>query len=453
MSELKYDDLKLGEKAKEEYLSGKSIEYIKENCPIYLNTKPFLNNLNVTDAVVAGVLSGLGILLVGDTGTGKSQLAKDIYNYYFNGNKKEGGNGIFIKARLDIDIYNEIFTELNINKASRELTETIDSLVFNVDELNRNPTIAQNQFFGLGDGSMDYNGRSIRLGRDGYKLLIATANIGNGEFQGTFETDKALYNRMPISIDFDHEMYKPLEEDEMFIDDLREADPNIKEAPRRDISDKIIEASREISRMTLDLGLEEKAIINYLRFGLDNCREKGKKGKVWPINCQDCKNNKDGKYLSSLIKAPLRRSVNSTVRYAAALDYLSKLKDPKQKTDPVDLMFKAFEVTGAYQMLLNPQILRQEYYDQNPKMMADVAAKLKEDFRKNEDYIIASLEESKKGKVLTKFFAAGDKIGNYEDLSAETKKKVKPIEPFTDKREVGLSWMNNLIKFKLKDKK
>jgi len=38
-------------------------------------------------------------------------------------------------------------------------------------------------------------------------------------------------------------------------------------AKKRDISDKIISASREIEKIAADPGLEALAVINYLRFG------------------------------------------------------------------------------------------------------------------------------------------------------------------------------------------
>ena len=76
---MNYEDLKLGEKAKEAFLGGKSTE----DCPVYLNTRPVIYGLNVTDLVIAGVLAGMNTLLIGNTGCGKSQLARDIHNYYF----------------------------------------------------------------------------------------------------------------------------------------------------------------------------------------------------------------------------------------------------------------------------------------------------------------------------------------------------------------------------------
>lgn len=423
------------------------LKYEDLEFPNYVNTKQEFYNLNVSDLVKAAVLAPLNILLVGDTGTGKTQLAKDIFNYFFGGNKKEGGKGIFIRVHPEIDIYNEIFTELNIEKARRELTDNIDALIYFVDELNRAPVVAQNQFFGLGDGVMDYKGKSIKLGNEEYHLLIATANIGNSEFQGTFDTDKALYNRLHIAFDFDYDMLKPTFEDKFLLDSLK-ADPNVKEAPKRDISDKIIEASKEISEISKNLSLEEYAVLNYLRFGLDNCMKYGRKEKVWPLNCQDCEYNKNSDLLCYLIKAPSgERTLNVVKRYAAALYYLAKLKDQNVEIDPVDLMFKSFEIAGVYQLLLNPQILRQDYYEQNPIMMAKVVEKLKEDYKNNKDYIITSLEQAQKGKKITRFFKYGDNLGNYDNLSEEAKKKIKLIEPFTDNRPIGLGWVKELIDF------
>ncbi|MDD5133050.1 MAG: hypothetical protein PHD81_03035 [Candidatus Nanoarchaeia archaeon] len=451
---LTYEDLKLGEKAKEAFLKGESTEYIIKSCPVYLNTNPVFGNLNATDLVIAAVLGNVNTLLVGDTGTGKTQLAKDIYNYYFNGNKAENGNGILIRGKPELDINSEIFTKLNISQAQRELTDNIDSLIYLVDELNRSPAIGQNQFFGLGDGVMDFGGKAIRLGKDGYSLLLSTANLGNGEFQGTFETDKALYNRLAVAIDFDYSKFKPTQEDRILIDLLRAADPRVKEAPKRDITEKIMQANREIEEISRNPGLEALAVINFLKFGLDNCQKYNSKEKIWPLNCQACDKNKgDGdeevklkEYgICSLIRAPVERTTSATLRYAAALQYLMKLKNPNEKINTTELLFKAFEMTGAYQSLLNPTILKQDYYDQNPKMMADVVDKLKKDYAKAEKFIIASLEAVEQGKKVNTFFVHEDRIGNYEDLSNEAKRSITKIDPFTDRGKLGYGWVNTLL--------
>ncbi|MEK6952268.1 MAG: AAA family ATPase, partial [Nanoarchaeota archaeon] len=375
--------------------------YQELEIPNYVNTRPVFANLTVSDLAKASVLAPLNLLLVGDKGTGKSQLASDVYDHYFGGNKAENGQGVLIRANPDIDIYNEIFSRLNIHEAQREKTDNIDAMVYFVDELNRAPAVAQNQFFGLGDGRMDFKGRVIPLGKDDYHILIATANLGNSTFQGTFETDEALYNRLHVALDFDYETLKPTTRDEIRINRMKEANPNVKKAHTRDISDKILEISREIGKTSAGLGLEANAVVDYLTFGLDNCQrnmdesQTRSKGKVWPLTCQDCKYNKSGDALCSLVRKPVPRTREATRRYAAALYHLAKIKDPNVQVDPVELMFKAFELTGAYQFLLNPQVLRGEKYrGQAPKMMAEVTQRLKDDFRKNEDYILTSMSEA-----------------------------------------------------------
>lgn len=166
------------------------LEYKELELPNYHNSRQVFAGLTVSDLAKAAVLSGLNMLLVGDTGTGKSQLASDIYHHYFGGNKAEGGQGVFIRAHPDIDIYNEIFTNLSIERRQRMLTDSLEASVFLVEEINRAPPIAQNQFFGLGDGRMDYQGRSIAIGKEGYHILIATANIGNENFQELLKLTK-----------------------------------------------------------------------------------------------------------------------------------------------------------------------------------------------------------------------------------------------------------------------
>jgi len=451
---LTYDDLKLGELAKEAYENGAPVEEIIK-LPTYLNTRHVFLNLNVTDLGRAADIAGLNRMMIGRPGTGKSQWLRDTYNRYFGGNIADGGQGIFIRCRQDMDVYNEVLTKLNVKEADREKTKNIDALIYGGDELNRAPTIEQNQLFPLGDGIFDVKGRSMTLGREGYHIFIATANVGNGDYKGTFEIDLGFYDRIPVIIDLNYSMYQPTDEEEMLIDKIKAANPKIKECEPADISTKILAANKEISRQLVNPGIEFWAVINYLRFGLRNCMEESgkRKEKNWYDKCRTCEKNPDEETLCSLIEAPARRMQNSIIRYAAALNYLAKLKDENVKVNAVDLVFKAFEITGAYQFLLNPHILKSRYQGQNPKMMADVVSKLKEDFRANEDFIMASAEEAERGKEVTRFFKkkndkGEDVIGNYDDenLDDKVRAKFEPIEPYKGERPVRLGWMPIFIK-------
>ncbi|MBI5064818.1 hypothetical protein HZA97_01150 [Candidatus Woesearchaeota archaeon] len=437
-----------------------ALKYEELILPNYMNSEKVYANLTVSDCAIAAVLAKLNLMLVGDSGTGKSQLAKDIFNFYFKGNFSEGGQGIMVRAHPEIDIYNEIFSELNKTEARRVLKDDIKAMVYFVDELNRAPEVTQNQFLGLGDGMMDFQGRSFRLGREGYHLLIATANLGNSEFQGTFEADKAMYNRLHVTIDVDHEDYKPTRKDKLKLKQ-KIADPTVKEAPLRDISDKLIISSREIAELTRNPGMDALAAMYYLEFGLDNCIRYGRKGKIWPMGCHDCQHNNaaDGSHaLCSLVKSPVERTLQAILKYACALEYLAKIKNPHQALNSVDTIFKAFELTGAYQQLLNPTVLKTEYFDHNPALMKEVVDKLKKDFRSNEDFILCALEKAKNGKKITSFFTYDDngqkKIGDWNKLGDKAKGSLKKIEPFTDeKREIGMGWVKDVIDFEMEQLK
>ncbi|MEK6830887.1 MAG: hypothetical protein AABX77_02565, partial [Nanoarchaeota archaeon] len=65
-------------------------------------------------------------------------------------------------------------------------------------------------------------------------------------------------------------------------------------------------------------------------------------------------------------------------KYSAALEYLAKLKNPDIPITPDEFVFKAFELAGAYQHLLNPSHLR-EHYNHNPKLMREIVERLRQD--------------------------------------------------------------------------
>jgi hypothetical protein len=444
---LTYEGLKLGEAAKDAYLRGETPEKLRQY-PIYLNTREVYKGLNVTDLAIAAVLARIPLLLVGDTGCGKSQLVQDMYNHYFNGDQIAQGRGVKIRGRNELDIHSEIYTRLDREELARVPTESVKALLHWIDEINRCPEKAQNQFFGLGDGYLEHAGTKLPLGSEGYSMTIATANIGNGEFKGTFDIDRALKNRFGVVIDLDHTAFRPTTEDEFFLEVLRPADPKLKEASLRDISDLIISGSKDIDEKAQYPGLEALAVIGFLRNGLRNCPENrynspGEKGKNWPYQCQDCPINGSDDALCSLLRDPVQRTLQSTIRYAEALEYLALLKNPEVSIDPADLMFKAFELTGAYQGVLNRRILKQAHDDQNPIFMASAADKLKEEFRKHEPFIMTALYEAEKGKDTTSdFYNDGKETGyGYGELPNDARKGVTRLDPFNDKGVVGLGWV------------
>ncbi|HIG95045.1 MAG: hypothetical protein QT05_C0008G0021 [archaeon GW2011_AR13] len=460
-----WQDLALGEKAVKDFLAGKPLDYIAKNDAVYLNRREVAFGLNVTDLAIAKELARLNGLYLGDSGTGKSQLAQDFYNYYYGGNAKDGGEALKIRGyQLTERTLSElVFEELNLERARWDLTDNVKSVYYLVDEINRAPTVKQNDCFELGDGLLNHNGSDVKIGREGFYVMTATANIGNGEFGGTFDVDKAMYNRLAIAIDFDYEGFLPTKEDKMILDEIRGANPDIKHSPKKNIVDKLILAEREIDRATTNFGIEEKAILGFLKNALMNCsvHDRTKKAK-WDIQnrfCQDCSLNVKVPAefpICSMINSPVQRTIEATKKYAAALEFLAKLKNPERQLNSTDLMFKAFEFTGAYQSLLNPMILTGKYYSENPKMIADVVSKLKEDFNKNKDRIMTTLHSAENGMNHRNLFyikmpstKVEGVLDNYSDLAKN--KEILKIDKnakvdrdsyvFDDKGVLGYSWV------------
>lgn len=466
-------------KKEKENKTLEELTYEELKLPNYRNTKVIGKagdiNITVSDAVIAAVLGGLNILLVGDTGTGKTQLASDIYNYYFGGNK----NGIWFKARPDTEIA-DVFVRLNKEAARKELNKTsIKKLCYVVDEINRAPGPVQDQFLGLGDANLETpDGRQIEIGRNGYSILIATANIGNGEFTGTFDMDRALLNRLHITFDLDY--YGRNLEDEFEINKEGGANPKVRKAESRDISEKILKAYEEIGKRVENPGIEAEIVLNYLGLGLNYCKRNrnGKKTRIWPAACQDCEHA--GK-ICEKIREATPRTRRAVLKYAAALEYLAELKAKNEgkeigNVDPYDLVFEAFKIAGAYHGNLNPIILRADYYEENARMMEDVVNELKQEFDRVRLYIEASVDMAEKyGEIVTQFYEDAGKvypiserffeeIGKAKGLKGEKLQsfikemynKVQEsriIEPYNDDGYVSLSWFPKLLEKHYKKEK
>jgi len=466
-------------KMKKENKTLAELTYEELRLPNYRNTKVIgkVGDINITviDTVIAAVLGGLNILLAGDTGTGKTQLASDIYNYYFGGNK----NGIWFKARPDTEIA-DVFVRLNKEAARKELNKaSIEKLCYVVDEINRAPGPVQDQFLGLGDANLETpDGKQIEIGRDGYSILIATANIGNGEFTGTFDMDRALLNRLHITFDLDY--YGRNLEDEFEINKEGKANPKVRKAENRDITEKILKAYEEIGKKVENPGIEAEVVLNYLGLSLNYCKKNGQKTKIWPIACQDCQFAGN---ICEKIKEATPRTRRAVLKYAAALEYLAELKAKSEgkeigDVDPYDLVFEAFKIAGAYHGNLNQTILRADYYEENARMMEDVVNELKEEFNKVKPYIEASVEMAERyGEIVTQFYedangvypvskrffeeigkARGLKGEKLQSFIKEMYNKVQEsriIEPYNDDGYVSLSWLPKLLEkyYKIKTKK
>ncbi|HRZ85718.1 MAG TPA: AAA family ATPase [Candidatus Paceibacterota bacterium] len=132
--------------------------------------------------VKAPLIAQLNVYYVGGTGRGKTQLGNDLVSIF-------GDSSCYAMGRPDFEP-SELLKQINLGKLKPgvdvsdkdlvELTENVKKNLFFVDELNRCPPIVQNYFFDFADGKFVHNGKIVNLGTDGYSVLFATGNLGDG---------------------------------------------------------------------------------------------------------------------------------------------------------------------------------------------------------------------------------------------------------------------------------
>ena len=117
--------------------------------------------ISMQDMVDACLLGRLNLFLQGDTGSGKTQLAKDAMQNF-------GDKSLFVLGRNDMDT-RELFQQINLDKwrtaAStnelRELSDKVNYNMFVVDELPNCVPAVRAQLFNLFDGFIEINGKKL----------------------------------------------------------------------------------------------------------------------------------------------------------------------------------------------------------------------------------------------------------------------------------------------------
>jgi len=239
--------------------------YVNSNIAVKLRAKIDNNyrtlELSVCDLIFAIEIAGLNSLLLSDTGRGKTQLMSDIAWHHYGGDQEQGdANWADGRPSFDItDLFERTQVDLESGKFDSETArqvkdDRIRRMFFGVDEINRAPNPRQNEYFDLADGKYTFNGKRLNLGKEGYAIFMATANLNkmNGDFSGTFELDRALLNRAHVTIDLDHPDFRPTVEDELLIEE-RKYNPKVDIAYAQNLSDKILIANKKIVHKSKNL--------------------------------------------------------------------------------------------------------------------------------------------------------------------------------------------------------
>ena len=407
-------------------------------------------SLDLSDAYKAAVLAGVPILNVGDTRIGKSAAMNDVHFNYFGGAADGGGKSNWHVGRNEFVAkgYFETIDQSKVGEGKGLLTESrqlvkprIEALCNNVDEINHAVEPVQVEFFGIAEGRHE----GTLLGKEGYHLFQASCNVNrvNGDFVGISQLDRALLNRFGVT--FDHNHYGITDEDRDALA-ARKTSGRAKPVETRDISDKILQAYREISEAASQRDPWLDAYLRIFSSALDYCNESKSKKKrsVWPMNCSNCKfKHRD---LCSLIKHSNQGTIETTKLFASGINYLIQLKHGKTEVDPFDLALEAFKFT-TYHGNINGVERDASYEGEDQDLMEDAVHKIREKINPIRKYMDMLIERVVSGHAPeTRFIRLNPGTPNeiadvyseglektIKEKEKEKKIKYDVFDPFDDK--------------------
>jgi hypothetical protein len=311
---------------------------------------------------------------LGDRGEGKTQLAHDV-NAYF------GKNSCYASGRPDFEP-SEVFRQLDAQALGRvlrgetnpqdaqqieKLTENINRNLFYIDELNRCPPITQNYFFDLMDGKIIFQGKILPLGNKGYSVGFASANSGNA-YNGTFEMDAALLDRMHMSVDITHPDFFTT------AGDIFDIVSGSKKDPRATVP---IETGEGLTRGILEMHEEFKqrpvslvlcAMVPYFNLGLDYLEGTTKHSKramkkVWP-NHASLRVDTDENKLYPMSKRALFGAMALTSGLEMIAEATGKVPNGKSNAElnqlEIDLFLDALKLIVPFSGIISAQYINSE---------------------------------------------------------------------------------------------
>lgn len=364
-------------------------------------------SLTIWDVITAAIISGLNILVVGEKGEGKTQLAVDVNNGLF------GGKGTFIRAHPDLKT-RDIYTSLNLEilasgkgdtHQALELAESIKNPLTILDEINRVPQITQNQALSILDGCINLPEKSGQFffGIDGYHIGLATANLTKG-YGGTFPFDPAYLDRSHLILNLDN--FPPGIRDLIEIQQ-RDTTPRVISPELEDFTDRIIRIWQQMKNFKLSLdGLIADL---YLKRSLDYCNRSptGRKSTVRddiPAMCQGCLSEGKAPVMGDVCAYVLPATTRSFKAFKALAFGLTAVSQAKSEISNDELpgyreILQAFRLTAPYSGIFDASWIKRQHHG-NPYLASDfLYRKIKSDLEEKADYIKKAFYDALSGTL------------------------------------------------------
>jgi hypothetical protein len=360
----------------------------------YKNQTEIVSGLTMEDLMKACLVGKLNVLLVGETGEGKTQLENDILGLF-------GNKGFFEQGRNDLTI-KEMFTRLNLEKLRnakttedvKEVTEHTNHPVYVVDELTRCIPAVQNQFFNLFDGFITIDGVKHPLGKNGYSIGIASGNVGNGRYIGTSETDRALRDRMHVIIDVD--TFPKTANDTLDVL-VGKKDPRVSDSASTDKTDLIISLNKDLQEhsptaLQYATALYFVHALDYLEGVPGESKRKNK--NAWP----GCVKNHDKGSDAALIFPFSTRAAISTLTLAQALERVKQAKEQPYESS-IEPVLDAAYLIGAQSGVLHPSAIDRHYDGNSYAAMQAVIDGIRAELVQKQDVLHQSIASAQKGTL------------------------------------------------------
>jgi len=404
-----------------------------------------LANLNgapiyMSDMIDAALRGKLNIFLQGDTGSGKTQIVRDVMQSF-------GDKSLFILGRNDMDT-RELFQQVNpeflnfyrgksnisysdeevrsqlerfaenarttpndpraidefmdyLSSKKREekqdvkfkeLTDKIHYHFIAVDELSNCVPAVRAQLFNLFDGFIEIDGKTYPIGLD-YCVGMATGNMGQQFTESSNELGRALRDRMHLIIDTDYFRPQPTDTWEMLAADRN---PRVKfDHETEDKTESIISVYKSLQEQKVPF--EKYIVASYLIHGLDWLPDayggsKTALKSLWPNKLEGHEAGSD----ESLILPVSPRAAKSIITLSQALDEITIEKgiDPDYLTS----MMTAFKFAAAYSGILNEALVRQTKDEDHYKAMDAVIETTTAQIDEKRELIAAGIDMASKGK-------------------------------------------------------